>query len=77
MEVMPDHVHLLIDCNPRFGIMHCVHRLKGVSARKMREMHPDLKTKLPTLWTRSAFISSIGAVSLSVVQRYIEDQKNR
>ena len=77
MEVMPDHVHLLIDCSPRFGIMRCVHRLKGISARKMRERYPDLQTKLPTLLTRSAFISSVGAVSLSVVQKYIEDQKNR
>ena len=77
MEVMPDHVHLIIDCNPRFGVMNCVRRLKGVSSRRMREMFPDLKSRIPTLWTRSAFISAVGSVSLSAVQQYIESQKDR
>lgn len=76
MEVMPDHVHMIIDCNPRFGIMNCIRKLKGISSKRMRETYPELKKKLPTLWTRSAFISSVGAVSLSVVQQYIENQKN-
>ena len=77
MEVMPDHVHLIIDCNPRFGVMDCVNRLKGISSRRLREQFPHLKTRLPTLWTRSAFISSVGSVSLAAVQKYIENQKNR
>lgn len=45
--------------------------------KKMREDFPLLKRKLPTLWTRSAFISSVGSVSLAVVQQYIENQKNK
>ena len=77
MEVMPDHVHLIVECNPRFGIMECVHKLKGFSSRRMRGEFPELKRRLPTLWTRSAFISSAGSVSLAVVQQYIENQKNK
>lgn len=76
MEIMPDHVHLLIDCNPRFGIMKCVTKLKGISSRTIREEFPSIRTKLPTLWTRSAFISSVGSVSLDVIKEYIENQKN-
>ena len=75
MEIMPDHVHLLIDCNPRFGIMNCVTKLKAQSAYQMRKIYPELKKKLPCLWTRSCFISSVGSVSLDVVKKYIEDQK--
>lgn len=75
MEVMPDHVHMIIDCNPRFGVMECVTKLKGITSRRMREEFPELKKRLPTLWTRSSFISSVGAVSLAVVQKYIENQK--
>lgn len=75
MEIMPDHVHLLIDCNPRFGIMNCVTKLKGISSRKLRNEFPILKSRIPTLWTRSAFISSVGSVSLDVVKKYIQDQK--
>jgi putative transposase len=77
MEVMPDHVHLLIDCNPRFGIMSCVTKLKGRTSRVLREEFPSLKSRIPTLWTRSAFISSVGSVSLEVVKQYIEDQKGQ
>ena len=76
MEIMPDHVHMIIDCNPRFGIGECVTKLKGKSSRIMRTEFPELKRRLPTLWTRSSFISSVGTVSLSVAQEYIENQKN-
>lgn len=75
MDVMPDHVHLLIDCNPRFGIMDCVTKLKNTSARLLKEEFPELKSKLPNMWTRSAFISTVGSVSLGEMKQYIEDQK--
>ena len=77
MEIMPDHVHLLIDCNPRFGIMNCINKLKGTSSKILREEFSELKSKIPTLWTRSSFISSVGSVSLDTVKQYIEDQKGR
>ena len=76
MEVMEDHVHLLIDCNPRFGIMECVNKLKGTSANTLKKEFPELKSKLPNIWTRSSFISTVGSVSLDVVKKYIENQKN-
>ena len=77
LEVMPDHVHMVIDCNPRFGVCQCVKRLKGTSSRIMRSEFPKLKSKLPSLWTHSYFVSSVGAVTLDVVKQYIEDQKNK
>lgn len=77
MEVMPDHVHLIIDCNPRFGIMECVHKLKGGTAKIIREEFPYLKSRLPNMWTRESFISSVGAVSLDIVKKYIENQKGK
>ena len=76
MEVMPDHVHLLIDVNPRLGVYHVVNRIKGYSSFVLRNEFPVLKKRLPTLWTHSRFISSVGAVTLEVVKKYIEDQKN-
>ena len=76
MEVMPDHVHLLIDCNPRFGIVNCIKKIKGTSAHILRREFPSLATRLPTLWTRSSFISTCGIVSLETVMNYIDNQKN-
>ncbi len=75
LEVMPDHVHLLIDCNPKYGIMQCVKDLKRESASIILREFPHMRSRLPNLWTRSTFIASVGTVSLEVVKKYIEDQK--
>jgi putative transposase len=77
MEVMPDHVHLLLDVNPKYGIYDIVNHIKGFTSHELRKEFKELRTKLPTLWTRSKFISSVGAVTLDVVKRYIEEQKNK
>lgn len=75
-EVMLDHVHLLIDVNPKIGIYKVVSLIKGITSRILREEFPELKSKLPTLWTNSKFISSVGSISLETVKKYIENQKN-
>ena len=75
MEVMPDHVHLLLDIDPTIGVNVVVARIKGKTAHILNREFPELKRKLPTLWTRSKFIATVGSVSLEVVKKYIEDQK--
>jgi putative transposase len=77
MEIMPDHVHLLLDTDPTVGIDIIVSRIKGRSSNVLRREFPHLRTQLPTLWTRSKFIASIGSVSLDVVKKYIEEQKGK
>ncbi len=76
MEVMSDHVHLLLDVDPRVGINSVVAKIKGYTSHELRKRFPYLKKRLPTLWTRSKFISTVGSVTLEVVQSYIESQKN-
>jgi len=76
-EVMPDHVHMILDVNPKIGIYTVVSKIKGYTSNILREEFPELKSKLPTLWTHSRFISSVGNVSLEVVKKYIENQKNQ
>ena len=75
LEVMPDHVHLLVEVDPQFGIHKLVKRAKGRSSRLLREEFPWLKSRLPTLWTNSYFVSTVGGSPLSVVKQYIENQK--
>ena len=75
MEVMPDHVHLLLDVDPRIGIYSVVAKIKGFTSQVLREEFPWLRKRLPTLWTRSKFIASVGAVTLEAVQQYIVSQK--
>lgn len=75
MEVMPDHVHLLLDVDPQRNITEIVNLIKGYTSHVLRDEFPSLRKRLPTLWTRSKFISSVGAVTLEVVKKYIEEQK--
>ena len=75
MEIMPDHVHLLLDIDPKKGIVTVVNMIKGYTSHELRKEFPTLKSRLPTLWTHSKFISSVGSVTLEVVKKYIEGQK--
>ena len=76
MEVMPDHVHLLIEVDPQYGINKAVRHIKGVSSHALRSEFPSLKSRLPTLWTNSYFVSTVGGAPLSAMKQYIENQKN-
>jgi putative transposase len=76
LEVMPDQVHLLVACDPQFGIHRLARLIKGRSSRLLRQEFPVLKRKLPTLWTNSYFVSTIGRAPLSVIKHYIENQKH-
>lgn len=76
LEVMPDHVHLLVTCDPQYGIHRLVKQIKGRSSRLLRQEFPQLKSRLPTLWTNSYFVATVGGATLEVVKQYVENQKN-
>ena len=75
LEVMPDHVHLLVEVDPQFGIHRFVKLTKGRSSRLLRQEFPWLRSRLPTLWTNSYAVLTVGGTPLAVIKRYIEDQK--
>ena len=77
LEVMPDHVHLFIESDPIYFVAEIVNRLKGASSRILRSEFPALRSRLPTLWSRSYYAGTVGAVSDAVVRRYIESQKGK
>ena len=76
MEVMPDHVHMLLEVDPQFGIHRAVKRMKGRSSHDLRQEFPWLRSRIPTLWTNSYFVSTVGGAPLETVKRYIENQRN-
>jgi putative transposase len=75
VEVMPDHVHLLVEVDPQFGIHRFVKLAKGRSSRLLRDEFPWLKSRLPTLWTNCYAVFTVGGAPLAVIKRYIENQK--
>ena len=76
MEVMPDHVHLFIKADPTMSPHFIVQQLKGYTSRTLRREFPALSSRLPTLWTRSYYVESVGHISETVIKKYIEEQKN-
>jgi putative transposase len=76
VEIMPDHVHLLVEVDPLFGIHRLVKKLKGVTSHNLRKEFPVLKSRLPTLWTNSYFVSTVGGAPLAVIKQYVENQKH-
>jgi len=75
MEIMPDHVHLLIEVDPQYGAHKAIKFLKGKTSYVLRKEFIELTTKIPTLWTNSYFISTVGRAPLSAIKQYIESQK--
>ena len=76
MEVMPDHVNLIIKADPTMSPHFIVQQLKGYTSRTLRREFPALSSRLPTLWTRSYYVESVGHISETVIKKYIEEQKN-
>jgi putative transposase len=75
LEIQPDHVHLFVKAPPTLAPQHIANQLKGYTARVLRDTFPQLRSRLPSLWSRSYFVSSAGAVSADTIQRSIEQQK--
>jgi putative transposase len=77
LEVRPDHVHLFVESDPMRCVAEIVNRLKGHTSRTLRGEFPSLRSRLPTLWTRSYFAGSVGHVSAATIERYIAEQKGK
>lgn len=77
LEVMPDHVHLFVEADPTRGVAELMRRFKGRTSHDMRKEFPSLRSRLPTLWSRSYYAATVGAVSETAVKRYIEAQKGK
>lgn len=77
LEVMPDHVHVFVESDPSLAPAKIAAQLKGYTSRILRQEFRFLRSQLPSLWSRSYFIGSVGRVSEATVKRYIAEQKTR
>ena len=74
----PDHIHMLLELNPKIALSTFINNLKTVSSRYIRK---DFSTHLskfydknPIFWSRSYCILTCGGAPLSVIKQYIEQQ---
>lgn len=77
LEVMPDHVRIFVRTLPDNSPSYVANQFKGYTSRILRKEFRHLKSRLPTLWTRSYFIASVRRVSESTIRKYIDEQKTR
>ena len=77
LEIMDDHVHLFLNCPPSLAPKDIMFKIKGRSARFLRKEFPDPLMKMPSMWTRSYFVSTAGNVSSPTIEQYIANQKTR
>lgn len=75
LEILPNHVHLFVAASPTDAPQYLANQFKGYTSRLLREEFPDLKSRLPSLWSRSYYVGSAGHVSADTIQKYIQQQK--
>ena len=76
LETNKDHIHLFVQADPTKGIHWIVQQLKGYTSRILRKEFSILRTRVPSLWTRSYYVETIGHISDKTIIKYIENQKN-
>jgi putative transposase len=74
---MPDHVHLVVRTGPNASPALVAHQCKGFTSRVLRTEFPHLRSRLPTLRSRSSLVASVGHVSQATIRRYIAEQPTR
>lgn len=77
LNIMPDHVHLFVKTKPIIAPHFLVQQIKGTSSRILRNEFKHLKSRLPNMWTRSYYIESVGHISETTIEKYIQEQKNK
>jgi putative transposase len=75
LTVQPDHVHLFCSFPPTIAPYQIMHGIKDYTAFALRSEFPWLKSRLPSLWTRSYYVGTAGYVSAETIQRYLDEQK--
>lgn len=76
IESMEDHIHIFIQASGKNSVHRIVSQLKGYSAFRLGKEFPELKKRVPNIWTRSYYAGTVGHVSEETVRKYIENQKN-
>lgn len=76
LECHIDHVHIFVSVLPSMSIPQIMQKIKGATSLKLREEFLQLNA-MPSLWTRSYFVSTECNVSSETIKWYVDTQKTR
>ena len=79
IEIMPDHVHILLQLPPTVKISKAVMYLKGGSSKILRKEFPELEEFLwgDSFWQDGYFAETVGRIDERKMREYIQNQKNQ
>lgn len=79
LEILPDHVHMLLQTNPRDSLDHVLQIPKGGSSRVIRQEFPELEEFLwgDSFWADGYFAETVGRTTETAIRRYLENQQNK
>ena len=77
IDVAQDHVHMQLEISPNESVCSVVKKIKGHTSHVLRGTYPELRSRIPTLWTRVSLISSMGNVALNDIEAFLEEQRHR
>jgi putative transposase len=77
LEIEPDSVHLCVKAHPQHAPSYIANQVKGFTSHVLRGEFPHLRSRLPTLWSRSYFVATVSAVSAETVRGYVDVQNER
>lgn len=75
LETDKDHCHLFVNALPTDSPSSIMKTIKGKSSRILRDEFTVL-SRMPSVWTRSFFVSTAGNVSSETIKRYVESPQN-
>lgn len=76
-NIQPDHIHLFVRSKPIHSPQFIVGQLKGHTSRILRKEFSTLRTRIPTLWTRSYYVDSVGKLNEYTIRKYIQEQDKK
>ena len=79
LEILPDHVHMLVQLPPSTPVSTAVKYLKGGSSKVIRKEFPGLEAWLwgKSLWAKGYYAESVGPVNEAIMRTYIKEQWQR
>ena len=76
LEIMPNHAHLFIESDPTEALQRLANQFKSFASLMLRQKYPQLRSRLPSMWSRSYYVGKIGHGSEETVKRYIKMRKS-
>ena len=75
LEIVDDHVHLFVQCDPKYSPADIARQFKSYSGKHLLERYPEIRESYfwgGGFWEESYYVGTAGDVSTDTIEQYIE-----